>query len=95
MKQCIWGPDVYLYLSVCTFIYVWCFPNACHFTFCFLENNLTPLFLFTCTDHHLKCIQVVLPSQAVFGENDPTMIYTYVYFHWRLMELNEHITHKM
>lgn len=48
-------------------------PNASHFVFCFFENNLTPLFLFTCADHHLKCIQVVfLPSQATLGENDPS-----------------------
>lgn len=32
---------------------------ASHFTLCFFENNLTPLFLFAYNDHHLKCIKVV------------------------------------
>lgn len=47
-------------------------PNASHLILCFSGSNLIPSFLFTCSDHHLKCIQVVfLPLQAILGEMHP------------------------
>lgn len=51
----------------------WLSSNVSYFLFCFFENHLTLLFMFACTDHHLKCIHVVfLPSQATLGTIDPT-----------------------